>query len=65
MVASWCAWLSIELKAAERDAEAAGYDAADALDFAAWAVDQAQLAVLDAADARAWANARAAASPGG
>src|SRR6266699_3790966 len=37
--------------------------AADALDYASWAVDQAQLAVLDAIDARSWADARAAASP--
>ena len=53
------------MKAAERDAEAAEDDAADALDYADWVIDQAELAVLDAADARAWANARAAASPGG
>jgi hypothetical protein len=50
---------------AEEDAEAAEYDAADALDYATWAVDQAQLAVLDAIDARSWADARAAASPPG
>jgi hypothetical protein len=31
-------------------------DAADALDFAAWAVDNAQLAMLDAIDARAYAD---------
>ncbi|HJY93949.1 MAG TPA: hypothetical protein VJ371_03295, partial [Streptosporangiaceae bacterium] len=30
-------------------------------EWAAWAVDQAQLAVLDAADARTWADACAAA----
>jgi hypothetical protein len=53
-----------DVKAAERDAEAAEDDAADALDFASWAIDQAEVEVLCAADARAWANARAAASPG-
>ena len=52
-----------DVKAAERDAEAAEDDAADALDYAAWAIDQAEVAVLDAVDARAWADARAAASP--
>jgi hypothetical protein len=31
-------------------------DAADALDFAAWAVDNAQLAMLDAIDARVYAD---------
>ena len=51
------------MKAAERDAETAEDDAADALDYAAWALDLAEAAVLDAADARAWADARAAASP--
>jgi hypothetical protein len=54
-----------DVKVAEEDAEAAEEDAADALDYAAWAVDQAKLAVLDAVDARTWANARAAASPQG
>jgi hypothetical protein len=52
-----------DVKKAEREAEAAEEDAADALDYASWAVDQAELAVLDAIDARAWADARAAASP--
>jgi hypothetical protein len=52
-----------DVKVAEEDAEAAEEDAADALDYAAWAIDQAKLAVLDAIDARTWANARAAASP--
>ena len=37
-------------------------NAADSLDFAAWAIDVAQADVLDAVDARAWADARAAAS---
>jgi hypothetical protein len=31
-------------------------DATDALDFAEWAVDNAQLAMLDAIDARAYAD---------
>ena len=52
-----------DVKAAERDAETAEDDAADALDYAAWALDLAEAAVLDAADARAWADVRAAASP--
>lgn len=52
-----------DVKRAERDAEYAEADAADALDYADWVVAQAQLAVLDAIDARSWADARAAASP--
>lgn len=52
-----------DVKKAEREAEDAEDSAADALDYALWVVDQAQLAVLDAIDARAWADARAAASP--
>jgi phosphopentomutase len=52
-----------DVKAAERDAERAEDNAADALDYASWAIDQAEVAALDAADARAWADARAAASP--
>ncbi len=52
-----------DVKMAEEDAEAAEQDAADALDYATWAIDQAQVAVLDAIDARTWADARAAASP--
>ena len=52
-----------DAKKAERQAEAAEEDAADALDYALWVVDQAQLAVLDAIDARSWADARAATSP--
>ena len=51
-----------DAKAAERDAEAAEDGAADALDFASWAFDEAEVAVLYAAHARARANARAAAS---
>ena len=52
-----------DVKKAQKEADNAEEDAADALDYAAWAVDQAQLAVLDAIDARTWADARAAASP--
>jgi hypothetical protein len=52
-----------DVKKAERQAEAAEEDAADALDYALWIIDQAELAVLDAIDARSWADARAAASP--
>jgi hypothetical protein len=52
-----------DVKMAEEDAETAEQDAADALDYATWAIDQAQVAVLDAIDARTWADARAAASP--
>jgi chromosome segregation ATPase len=52
-----------DAKKAERQAEAAEEDAADALDYALWVIDQAELAVLDAIDARSWADARAAASP--
>ena len=57
-------------QALERGLARGGFDtigaanAADALDFAASSVDQAELAVLDAADARVWANSRTAASPG-
>ena len=52
-----------DVKKAEQQAEDAEDDAADALDYALWVVDQAQLTVLDAIDARTWADARAAASP--
>ena len=53
-----------DIKKAEREAEDEAADAADALDYATWAIAQAELAVLDAIDARVWADARAAASPG-
>jgi hypothetical protein len=53
-----------DIKKAERDAEDEAADAADALDYATWVIGQAELAVLDAIDARVWADARAAASPG-
>jgi hypothetical protein len=52
-----------DVKKAERQAEDAEEDAADALDYALWVLDQAELAVLDAIDARSWADARAATSP--
>jgi hypothetical protein len=51
-----------DAKKAERQAEAAEEDAADALDYALWVIDQAELSVLNAIDARSWADARAAAS---
>jgi hypothetical protein len=54
-----------DVKMAEKDAEAAEEDAADALDYATWVIEQAQLAVLVAIDARSYANARAAQSPAG
>src|SRR5882724_3959504 len=52
-----------DARKAERQAEAAEEDAADALDYALWVIDQAEVAVLDAIDARSWADAQAAASP--
>ena len=42
--------------AAATDADWAEADAADAIDYADWAVDNAQLAMLDAIDARAYAD---------
>jgi hypothetical protein len=44
----------LDAKRAEHHAEVAEGDALDAVDFAWWAVEQAELAVLDAADARTW-----------
>jgi hypothetical protein len=52
----------LDANMAEDDAEGAEADAVDALGYARWAVEQAELAVLDAIDARAWADERAAAS---
>src|SRR6266545_2456376 len=46
-------------KAAASDADRAEGDAADAIDYAEWTVDNARLAVLDAIDARAYADERA------
>lgn len=48
------------MKEAEEDAERAEDDASDTPDYAAWAVGQAAVAVLDTATARAWAAERAA-----
>ena len=49
----------MDAKMAEGDAEWAEADAADAIDYAEWTVQNARLAVLDALDARAYANERA------
>ena len=49
------------------DADWAEPDAVEALDYAAWTLDNARVAMLDAIDARAYATARASgahASPG-
>jgi predicted DNA-binding protein len=46
----------LDAKVAASDADWAEADAADALDFAEWALDTAQLAMLDAIDARTHAN---------
>jgi hypothetical protein len=46
----------LDAKAAATDADWAEAEAADTLDFADWAVDSAQLAMLDAIDARAYAD---------
>jgi hypothetical protein len=45
-----------DVKLAARQADGAEADAADAIEFAAWCVDHARLAVLDAIDARAYAD---------
>jgi hypothetical protein len=45
-----------DAKLAVRQADGAEADAADAINFAAWTVDHARLAVLDAIDARADAD---------
>jgi hypothetical protein len=46
----------LDAKLAASQADGAETDAADAIDFAAWTVDNARLAVLDAIDARAYAD---------
>jgi hypothetical protein len=51
-----------DAKLAARQADGAEADANDALDFAAWTVDHARLAVLDAIDARAYADELASAT---
>ena len=45
-----------DVKVATRQADGAEADAADAIEFAAWTVDHARLAVLDAIDARVYAD---------
>ena len=46
----------MDAKVAANDADWAEADAAEALDFADWAVENAQLAILDAIHARAYAD---------
>ena len=46
----------LDAKDAAREADWADADAADAIDLAEWAVDNAELALLDAVDARARAD---------
>jgi hypothetical protein len=46
----------MDAKAAATDADWAEAEAADTLDYAEWAVDNAQLSMLDAIDARAYAD---------
>ena len=46
----------LDAKVAASQADGAEVDAADAIDFAAWTVDNARLAVLDAIDARIYAD---------
>ena len=52
----------LDVKMAEDDAMGAEESAIDALGFARWAAEQAEVAVLDAVDARSWADERAAES---
>jgi predicted nucleic acid-binding Zn-ribbon protein len=49
----------IDADMAATDADMAEADATAAIDYAAWIIDNARLAVLDAIDARAYANMRA------
>jgi chromosome segregation ATPase len=46
----------VDAKVAAAEADSAEADAAEALDFADWAVENAQLTMLDAIHARAYAN---------
>ena len=46
----------MDAKGAAKEADWAEADAAEALDFADWAVDNAELAMLDAIHARAYAD---------
>ena len=48
-----------DAKGAAKDADRAEQDAVDAIDYAVWAFVSARLAVLDALDARAYADERA------
>jgi len=52
-----------DAKDAEKAADRAEEYASDSLDFAAWAIAEAEMDVLDAVDARVIANAKAAGSP--
>ena len=52
----------LDANTAATGADWAEADAADALDFAAWTVENAQLSILDAIDARAYADERATAA---
>ena len=52
----------LDAAAAEGNAEWAEADAADAIDFAAWAIDNARVSLLYAIDARVTATERAAAA---
>ncbi len=54
----------LDAREAADEADWAEADAADAVDYAAWTVDNAQLAILDAIDARAYADQRAKAAAG-
>jgi hypothetical protein len=49
----------VDADLAATDADFAEADATAAIDYAAWTIDNARLAVLDAIDARAYANMRA------
>jgi len=49
----------IDADMAATDADMAEADATDAIDYAAWTIDSARLAILDAVDARAYANMQA------
>jgi len=51
--------LQIDADMAATDADMAEADANAAIDYAAWTIDNTRLAVLDAVDARAYANMRA------
>jgi hypothetical protein len=54
----------LDAKAAAADADWAESDAGSAIDFAAWAIDNARLSVLNAIDARVYADERAQAARG-